>query len=209
MRVVLATGNADKVGELVPLLPGADVSGAPDGFDVEETGVTLLQNAWIKAAALRDRVSDDTLVLADDSGLVVHSLGGRPGVFSSRYAGPDATYEDNCRRLLEELEGVDDRRAAFVCVLVGLGPHDQALVAVGVCPGAIAPALRGSGGFGYDPVFIPVGEGRSMAEMSRDEKAAISHRGRAARRLAELLALSLAATGGVASRPTWATSAIP
>jgi XTP/dITP diphosphohydrolase len=128
--------------------------------------------------------------VADDSGLTVHALGGRPGVFSSRYAGPDATYEDNCRRLLEELEGVDDRRAAFVCVLVGLGPHDQVLVAVGVCPGAIAPAMRGSGGFGYDPVFIPVGEGRSMAEMSRDEKAAISHRGRAARRLAELLALS-------------------
>jgi XTP/dITP diphosphohydrolase len=110
-------------------------------------------------------------------------------VFSSRYAGPDATYDDNCRRLLEELDGVADRRAAFVCVLVGLGPRDDVLVAAGVCPGAIAPAMRGSGGFGYDPVFIPAGESRSMAEMSRDEKAAISHRGRAARRLGHLLAL--------------------
>ena len=98
----------------MPLLPGAEVSGAPEGFDVEETGVTLLQNAWIKAAALRGQVADDALVLADDSGLVVHALGGRPGVFSSRYAGPDATYADNCRRLLEELEGVEDREAAFV-----------------------------------------------------------------------------------------------
>lgn len=190
MRVVLATGNTDKVGELVPLLPGAEVSGAPDDFDVEETGVTLLQNAWIKAAALRERVGDDTIVLADDSGLVVHALGGRPGVFSSRYAGPDATYADNCRRLLEELEGVDERGAAFVTVLVGLGPGERVLVSCGTCSGTIAPAMRGAGGFGYDPVFVPEGEDRSMAEMSREEKAAISHRGRAARRMAALLHLS-------------------
>ena len=190
MKVVLATGNKDKVGELVPLLPGADVSGAPEGFDVEETGVTLLQNAWIKAAALRDRVADDALVLADDSGLVVHALGGRPGVFSSRYAGPDATYADNCRRLLEELAGVEERDAAFVTVLVGLGPGDRVLVSCGTCSGTIAPAMRGSGGFGYDPVFVPEGEQRSMAELTREEKAAISHRGRAARRMAALLDLS-------------------
>ena len=128
-------------------------------------------------------------MVADDSGLMVHALGGRPGVFSSRYAGPDATYADNCRRLLEELEGVEDRSAAFVCVLVGLGPGDEVLVAAGTCPGVIAPAMRGAEGFGYDPVFVPIGETRSMAEMSREEKAAISHRGRAARHLAELLRL--------------------
>ena len=120
-RIVLATGNLHKVAELEPLLAGARVSGAPAGFDPEETGVTLLQNAWIKAAALRGEVDDDALVLADDSGLVVHALGGRPGVFSSRYAGPDATFADNCRRLREELEGVEDRSAASVCVLVALG----------------------------------------------------------------------------------------
>jgi XTP/dITP diphosphohydrolase len=190
LKVVLATGNRDKVAELEQLLPGAEVSGAPEGFDPAETGTTLLQNAWIKAAALRPDAPADAVVVADDSGLYVHALDGRPGVFSSRYAGPDATYADNCRRLLEELEGVEDRRAAFVCVLVGLGPAGGALVAAGVCPGVIAPAMRGAEGFGYDPLFIPEGEDRSMAEMSRDEKAAISHRGRAARRLAALLGLT-------------------
>jgi XTP/dITP diphosphohydrolase len=178
------------VAELEPLLAGAEVSGAPGGFDPAETGTTLLQNAWIKAAALRPDAPADAIVVADDSALSVHALDGRPGVFSSRYAGPDATYEDNCRRLLEELEGVEDRRAAFVCVLVGLGPSGDALVAAGVCPGVIAPAMRGADGFGYDPLFIPEGEDRSMAEMSREEKAAISHRGRAARRLAALLGLT-------------------
>ena len=175
--------------ELEPLLAGAELSGAPEGFDPAETGTTLLQNAWIKAAALRPEAPADAVVVADDSGLMVHALGGRPGVFSSRYAGPDATYADNCRRLLEELEGVEDRRAAFVCVLVGLGPADEVLVAAGTCPGVIAPALRGAEGFGYDPIFVPMGETRSMAEMTLEEKAAISHRGRAARRLAELLRL--------------------
>ena len=190
MRVVLATGNAAKVAELRPLLAPREVEGAPEGFDVEETGVTLFQNAWLKARALRARLGDDSVVLADDTGLVVHALGGRPGVFSARYAGPDATYADNCRRLLEELEGVEDRGAAFVCVLVGLRADGSMLVASGSCPGRIAPAMRGSGGFGYDPVFLPEGEARSMAEMSREEKAAISHRGRAARRMAALLDLS-------------------
>lgn len=188
MRVVLATGNRDKVAELRELLAPMAVDAAPEGFDPEETGVTLLQNAWIKAAALRDAVDDDAIVVADDSGLAVHALGGRPGVFSARYAGPDATYADNCRRLLGELEGVEDRGAAFVCVLVGLAPGGDMLVSCGTCPGDIAPAMRGAGGFGYDPVFVPAGEVRSMAEMTREEKAAISHRGRAARRLAALLA---------------------
>ena len=189
MRIVLATGNRDKVAELRPLLAPAEVDAAPDGFDPEETGTTLLQNAWIKAAALRDRVPGSDWVVADDTGQAVHALAGRPGVFSSRYAGPDATYADNCRRLLEELEGVEDRRAAFVCVLVGLRGEGETLVAAGVCPGTISRAQGGTGGFGYDPVFVPEGETRSMAQMSREEKAAISHRGRAARRLAALLDL--------------------
>ena len=143
MRIVLATGNRHKVAELAPMLAGADVGAAPEGFDPEETGVTLFQNAWIKAAALRDRVDAETLVMADDSGLVVHALGGRPGVFSSRYAGPDATFADNNRRLLEELEGVEDRSANFVCVLVALADDGTMLVAGGSCPGTIAPAMRG------------------------------------------------------------------
>jgi XTP/dITP diphosphohydrolase len=189
VRIVLATGNPDKVRELAALLPGAAVEAAPEGFGPEETGTTLLQNAWIKASALRPEVTDpQAWVVADDSGLFVRALDGRPGIFSSRYAGPDATYADNCRRLIEELEGAADRHAAFGCVLVALRPG-EALVASGVEPGAITRAPRGRGGFGYDPVFEPEGTGRTMAEMSAAEKGAVSHRGRAARRLASLLGL--------------------
>jgi XTP/dITP diphosphohydrolase len=189
VRIVLATANADKVGELAGLLPGAEVGAAPAGFGPEETGTTALQNALIKARALRPDVGPDAWVLADDSALEVRALGGRPGVFSARYAGPDATYADNCRRLLEELDGADDRAAAFVCVLAAVGGDGETLIAQGLCPGTIAPSLRGAGGFGYDPVFVPEGESRSMAQMSAAEKAAISHRGRAARRMAALLGL--------------------
>lgn len=190
MKVVLASGNLDKVAEFEELWPAAQVERAPDGFNPEETGATFFQNAWIKAAALRHQADPAAVVVADDSGLVVGALGGRPGVFSARYAGDDATYEDNCRRLLQELDGNDDRRAAFVCVLVALAPGDVMLVASGCCPGDIAPAMRGGRGFGYDPVFVPDGERRSMAEMSREEKAEISHRGRAARRMSALMGLA-------------------
>jgi len=183
----LATGNPDKVHELRRLLSSHEVVPAPPGFDPEETGTTLFQNALIKAEALRPEVEPEAIVVADDSGLSVHSLGGRPGVFSSRYAGPDATYEDNCRRLMEELDGRDDRRAAFVTVLVALMPGGGSLVGCGTCAGTITPAMRGESGFGYDPVFLPQGEERTMAQLTTDEKAAISHRGRAARRLAGLL----------------------
>jgi XTP/dITP diphosphohydrolase len=189
-RIVLATGNADKAEELRALLPGAVVETAPPPFEPEETGVTLFQNAWIKAAALRDRGVGDAILLADDSGLSVRALDGRPGVFSSRYAGPDATYADNCRRLLLELEGAADRSAAFVCVLVGLLPDGGVALTTGTCSGRIAPAPRGERGFGYDPVFVPQGDERTMAELSPHEKAAISHRGRAARRMAALLGLA-------------------
>ena len=186
MRIALATGNADKVRELSELLSGVDVQGAPLGFDVDETGSTLMQNAWLKAVELRRATNPDTIVVADDSGLFVHAIGGRPGVFSSRYAGPDATYDDNCRRLLEELESIDDRRACFATVLVGLGGNGDVYVAEGSCPGLITRAPRGDRGFGYDPVFAPIDDatGRTMAEMSGREKGLISHRGRAVRRFA-------------------------
>ncbi|MDH3226125.1 MAG: RdgB/HAM1 family non-canonical purine NTP pyrophosphatase [Thermoleophilia bacterium] len=186
-RIVLATGNADKVHELSRLLSDYEVTAAPDGFDPEETGTTLFQNALVKAEALRPAVDPDVIVVADDSGLCVHALGGRPGVFSSRYAGPDATYSDNCLRLMEELEGVEDRGAAFVAVLVGLLPDGSSVVGCGICAGTITLAMRGEGGFGYDPVFQPIGDDRTMAQLTTDEKAAISHRGRAARRLVSAL----------------------
>ena len=187
-RIVLATGNPDKVHELGRLLGEWEVSSAPDGFDPEETGTTLLQNALIKAEALRPEADPEQVVVADDSGLLVHALGGRPGVFSARYAGPDATYADNCRRLIEEMEDQEQRGAVFATVLVGLLPDGGRLVGCGICAGTITVAMRGQSGFGYDPVFQPLGEDRTMAELTTDEKAAISHRGRAARRLANILA---------------------
>lgn len=189
MRIALATGNRDKVAEIAALLAGADVVAAPEGFDVDETGTTLLQNAWLKAAELRKTVDGEAIVVADDSGLFVHAMDGRPGVYSSRYAGPGATYEDNCRLLIAELEGVSDRRACFATVLVGLGGDGSVYVAEGSCPGLITEGPRGDGGFGYDPVFVPMDDpaGRTMAQMTAPEKGALSHRGRAVRRFAGAL----------------------
>lgn len=187
MRIVLATGNRDKVRELERLLDGAVVEAAPEGFDPDETGTSLLQNAWIKAAALRDDAPADALVMADDSGLFVHALNGRPGVHSSRYAGPDATYADNCDLLLTELGEGTERAAAFGCVLVGLAPDGDMLVASGVLPGEITREAAGDEGFGYDPVFRPLSDERTLAQMTQAEKATISHRGRAGRAMARLL----------------------
>ncbi|HWH14914.1 MAG TPA: RdgB/HAM1 family non-canonical purine NTP pyrophosphatase [Miltoncostaeaceae bacterium] len=189
MRVVLATGNAHKAAELRPLLPGARVDTAPAGFDPEETGTTLLQNALIKARALRPEADPGAVVVADDTGLAVHALDGRPGVYSARYAGPGATFDDNCRLLLQEMRGVRDRRAAFVCVLVALHADGDMALGCGVLPGRITEEPRGERGFGYDPVFVPEGDERSLAELTTEEKNALSHRGRAARRLAAVLGL--------------------
>ena len=186
MKIALATGNQGKVRELSQILGGAEIVGAPEGFDPEETGTTLFQNALIKARALRRLDRSDAFVVADDTGLSVRALGGRPGVFSARYAGLDATYEDNCRLLLSEMEDVADRSAAFVSVLVALSPEDDMLVACGTCPGTISLAQRGSGGFGYDPIFIDTELGVAAAELSSEDKNRRSHRGKA---LAELVSL--------------------
>jgi len=190
VKIVLATGNKDKVRELQVLFGDVPIDVAPDGFDPEETGTTLFQNARIKAEALRADVPDDVIVMADDSGLFVHALGGRPGVYSSRYAGPNATYADNCDLLIKELGNEDDRGAAFGCCLVALAPGGQMLSANGVLPGEITREANGDDGFGYDPVFRPLGDERTLAQMTRDEKSAISHRGRAARSMARLLEIS-------------------
>jgi XTP/dITP diphosphohydrolase len=190
VRIVLATGNAGKARELGATLgPGVSVRPAPHGFGVEENGTTFFQNALLKATAARELVSEAELVVADDSGLAVTALGGAPGVLSARYAGPDATDSDNCERLLAAMTGVDDRRAAFVCVLVALSATEAMTVTCGTCSGTIADAPRGAGGFGYDPLFIPDGRIDTMAELTAEEKNAISHRGRAVRQLAVQLGL--------------------
>jgi len=187
VRLVLATANPDKVAEIVPLLAGFEVVPRPPSVpEVEETADTLEGNARLKARALVEATGE--AAVADDTGLEVAALGGRPGVWSARFAGKGATYADNVRKLLAELDGVDDRRARFRTVALVCSPDGTEVVADGWVDGRIATAPKGDGGFGYDPVFVPDdGDGRTFAEMSRGEKEAVSHRGRAFRALAELL----------------------
>ena len=193
MRIVLATANPDKARELAALLEGFDVEPRPAGLpDVEEDADTLEGNARLKAVAVADATGE--LAVADDTGLEVDALGGRPGVYAARYAGPGAPYADNVAKLLEELAGVPaaERTARFRTVAVARFPGGREIVAEGSVEGTIAEAPAGEDGFGYDPVFVPAGgDGRSFAQMTPPEKAAVSHRGRALRALAELLARRL------------------
>ncbi|MGI8807628.1 MAG: RdgB/HAM1 family non-canonical purine NTP pyrophosphatase [Acidimicrobiales bacterium] len=188
-RLVLATANPDKARELAGLLEGFEVvPRPPDLPDVEETADTLEGNARLKAEAVMAATGD--LAVADDTGLEVDALGGRPGVHAARYAGLDATYADNVAKLLEELADVPatGRGARFRTVVVALFGDGREIVAEGAVEGTIAGAPRGDGGFGYDSVFVPDGgDGRTFAEMTQAEKAAVSHRGRALRSLAARL----------------------
>jgi XTP/dITP diphosphohydrolase len=187
-RIVLATANPDKARELADALSGLDLELIPRPSsvpDVEETDVTLLANARLKAEALRDATGEDAL--ADDTGLEVDSLGGAPGVWSARYAGEDATYADNVEKLVSEMAKAmrNARTARFRTVLVLAGADGSELTVDGVAEGVIADAPRGTEGFGYDPVFVPAGGGgRTFAEMTLAEKQRLSHRGRALRALA-------------------------
>ena len=189
MRLVLATANPDKARELAALLEEFDVVARPDHVpDVEETEDTLEGNAHLKAAAVMAATGEPAV--ADDTGLEVVALGGRPGVWAARYAGPEATYADNVAKLLDELDGTppEARTARFRTVAVALFPDGQEIVAEGWVRGTIAESPRGEGGFGYDSVFVPDGgDGRTFAEMTTNEKAAVSHRGRALRVLAARL----------------------
>ena len=191
MKLVLATANPDKVAEIEAIL-GSAVGLLPrpaDLPDVVEDGDTLEDNARLKAVAVAQAVG--AAAVADDTGLEVDALGGAPGVHSARYSGDDATYEDNVRKLLAELEGVraEQRTARFRTVAMVVTPDGTEIVGVGAVEGRITTEPRGAGGFGYDPVFAPVeADGRTFAEMSDDEKHEISHRGRAFRALAAALA---------------------
>ena len=186
-RVVLATKNPDKRAELVSVLAHVDAVGeVVDGLvweDVDETGDTLVANALLKARAVA--AATGVAAIADDTGLAVRALGGAPGVHTARYAGPDATYEDNVSALLSDLEDVDDRAAEFRTAIAVVTPEGDELVVEGALEGTISRHPRGDHGFGYDPVF-EVG-GRTLAEMTTEEKHAISHRARALRALASEL----------------------
>lgn len=188
MRIVLATNNPDKAAEIQAILGDAVrlVPRPADMAEVEETGDTLEDNARLKAVALVEATG--LPAVADDTGLEVDALGGAPGVYSSRYAGAGATYDSNCEKLLRDLAGVPEaeRTARFRTVALLRRPDGSEVVAEGVVEGVIATERRGAGGFGYDPVFVPDGEGRTFAEMG-EAKHEISHRGRAFRRLRDLL----------------------
>jgi XTP/dITP diphosphohydrolase len=188
-RLVCASANPDKVAEIEVILRDVvDLVPRPPGVpDVVEDADTLAGNARLKAAAIAAASGD--AAVADDTGLEVVALGGRPGVRTARFAGDDATYAENRALLLRELDGVDDRRARFRTVAMVVWPDGRELAAEGVCEGTIATVERGTRGFGYDPVFIPDdGDGRTFAEMDEDAKHALSHRGRAFRALLTELA---------------------
>ncbi len=189
--VVLATANPDKAAEINAALAHVDIelvrrpSNVPD---VEETGTTLEANARLKAEALC--VATGLPALADDTGLEIDALGGGPGVYSARFAGPNATYADNVELVLAEMTEARraSRTARFRTVLVLAWPDGREIVATGVVEGVITDEPHGGQGFGYDPIFRPAGgKGRTFAEMTRAEKQQLSHRGRALRALAEQL----------------------
>ena len=191
--IVVASGNRGKLREIGKVLADLDCELIPQNqlgiASVPETGSTFVDNATIKArhAAARSGLP----AIADDSGLVVDALGGRPGVHSARYAGDDASDDENIDKLLAELEGVPEaeRGAHYKCAAVWISPDAavEPVVAYGEWHGRILPARRGRGGFGYDPVFLDTQLGKSGAEMTVEEKNRRSHRGEAFRRLGELL----------------------
>ncbi len=189
ITLVCASANPDKVAEIQQLLAGAvDLLPRPaDIPDVVEDADTLAGNARLKAVAITEATG--LPAVADDTGLEVDALGGEPGVYTARYAGEGCSYADNRAKMLAELAGVTNRAAAFRTVAMIVWPDGTELAVEGVCPGTIATEDRGTIGFGYDAIFVPdEGDGRTFAELSREEKNAVSHRGRAFRSLGALLA---------------------
>ena len=185
MRLVLSTRNEHKLRELSELMRPYELDPLPDDVQLPpETGTTFADNALGKARIAATATGRPAI--ADDSGIEAAALGGAPGVWSARYAGEGATDEENLRKLLDEVPEDGDRAVAYVCALAYVEPGGREEVVHGRCEGVLAPKPRGTGGFGYDPAFIPVdfpGDNRTMAELTPREKDAISHRGRAARAL--------------------------
>jgi XTP/dITP diphosphohydrolase len=186
-HVVIASKNPHKIAEIRHVLgeTGLDFELVEDVDwpDVEETEPTLEGNALLKARAVRDHTG--YAVIADDTGLEVDALGGAPGVVSARYAGDDATYEQNVARLLSEMEGVEQRSARFLTVIVLIDEAGEEVVVEGVMEGSITRERRGTNGFGYDPVFLV--DDRTFAEMATREKNLVSHRAKALRALADVV----------------------
>ncbi|WP_342598539.1 XTP/dITP diphosphatase [Psychrobacillus sp. FSL H8-0483] len=191
-KIIIATKNKGKAKDFEALFGplGYDVLTLHDvaeEMDVEETGTTFEENALLKATALADHLQ--TIVIADDSGLEIDALDGRPGIYSARYAGEDKSDEANIDKVLEELKDVKEleRSARFVCAIAVASPTKEPFTVRGTCEGMIATARKGNNGFGYDPIFYVPSEKKMMAELSAEEKGAISHRGNAIKQLASNL----------------------
>lgn len=189
-EIVIASKNDGKIREIIDILKPAGIKALkyddfPEWPDVEETGDTFFDNAMLKAKALVDLFG--RAAVSDDSGLEVDALGGEPGVYSARYAGEDGNAVKNNEKLLRELDGVPDNKriARFRCVAIMLFPDGRFIRADGTLEGRIGLEKKGKDGFGYDPLFIPSGESRTVAEMSLEEKNKISHRAKAFGKLRE------------------------
>ncbi|MCR5509947.1 MAG: RdgB/HAM1 family non-canonical purine NTP pyrophosphatase [Lachnospiraceae bacterium] len=193
MKIVFATGNENKVVEIRAIFKdlNAEITTmAQEGIsiDIEENGTSFRENAMIKAESIAPLVKD-AIVMADDSGLVIDALNGEPGIYSARYLGHDTSYHEKNGDLLRRLEGVPDekRTARFVCAVAAVLPDGRKLVAEETMEGRIGYEEKGSNGFGYDPIFFLPEEGRYSAELAPEEKNAISHRGKALRKMRELI----------------------
>ncbi|MGC1166309.1 MAG: RdgB/HAM1 family non-canonical purine NTP pyrophosphatase [Solirubrobacterales bacterium] len=194
--MILATGNRHKLAEMEELLPTVDLRPLPPGLEMPpEDGDSFAANALIKARAVHEATGE--VVIADDSGIAAEDLGGAPGIYSARYAGEGAGDEVNLDKLLREVDAAGgNRRAAYVCAIALIDEAGAEHVFQARCEGYLLAERHGSGGFGYDPAFVPddtgPGDRRTYAELSAAEKNAISHRGRAVRKLAAHLGLTAA-----------------
>lgn len=196
-RIIFATGNRDKMREIREILAAEDLEilsmkEAGISVDIEENGATFEENAQIKARAIA--ALTDAIVMADDSGLEIDALGGEPGVFSARYMGEDTSYRVKNQNLIERLGDLqeEERTARFVCAIAvcnvpGRGESDGEFVVRETMEGRIGREAQGDNGFGYDPIFYPLGYACSSASLSPEEKNAISHRGKALRAVKDLL----------------------
>lgn len=192
-EIIIATKNQGKVKEFEALLApiGFRVQSLldfPDSIDVEETGKSFEENAILKAEAIA--MHYQRMTIADDSGLAIDYLGGKPGIFSARYAGPDKNDQANINKVLEDLSDVrtlEDRSARFICALAISIPGKKTKTVVGTCEGYIATEPQGENGFGYDPIFILKNKNQTMANLTKEEKNQISHRSEALKKVIEVI----------------------
>lgn len=187
--IVIASNNQGKINDFKAIFPNKNVIGISElikDFDVEETGTTFEENAKLKSVAAAKALNKQ--VIADDSGLEVQALNGEPGVYSARYAGLDKNDQDNIKKLLDNMNNETERAAQFVCVISMSSPNGQTQQFKGTVSGEITTEPIGENGFGYDPVFYVPSLGKTMAQLTDEEKAKISHRGKTINQLQQFLA---------------------